>query len=178
MGGICQKQITHSEQEINKSKQARIYIKGPPKVQKPSPIKNLQFQSDVVMIEMEKCISLPKIQSQEEEFTIAELEMTIKDVKIQQTEEIVFLQEGDQQEQQGNSNVERNSLKNQFKGSNTSISKRKSILKNKIPDGSNPQSPNTQILETQTIASQRSLKKVTFNKKRKVVYSSFRNLKN
>ncbi|CAK58400.1 unnamed protein product (macronuclear) [Paramecium tetraurelia] len=178
MGGICQKQITISEQEINKSEQARIYIKGPPKVQKPSPIENLQFQSDVVMIEKEKCISLPKMQSQEEEFTIAELEMTIKDVKIQQTEEIAFLQESDQQEQQKISNVERNSLKNETKGSNSNISKRKSILKNKIHDGSNPQSPNTQLLESQTTGSQRSLKKVTFNKKQKVVYSSFRNIKN
>ncbi|CAD8144603.1 unnamed protein product [Paramecium pentaurelia] len=177
MGGICQMQITISEQENNISKQARIYIKGPPKVQKPCPINNLQIQSDVVPIEKENFISIPKIISQQEEFAITEQEKAIKDVKFQLTEEIIFLQERDQQEQQNNSNVEKNSLKNQKKSSCYNICKGKSILKNKIYDGSNPQSPKTQLKESLTFGSQRSLKKVTFNKKQKVIYSSFRNIK-
>ncbi|CAD8056645.1 unnamed protein product [Paramecium sonneborni] len=177
MGGICQKQISIEEQGNNEKKQHKFLIKGPPKIQKPIPIKNLQFQVDDVIIEKEQCISIPKLLSQEKEFRITEQELAIKDVKISLEEEILFRQESDQLEQQNNSKDEGNSQKNQGKGSNNDISKHKSILKNKVNNGSNPQSPKNQLKDSLTSGSQRSIKKVTFDKKQKVAYSSFRKIK-
>ncbi|CAK88119.1 unnamed protein product (macronuclear) [Paramecium tetraurelia] len=177
MGGTCQKQINIPEQENNKSKQPQIYIKGPPKLCKPSPIKILQFQADEVAIEKELCISLPKLLSQEKEFAITEQEMPIQNVKNSLEEELLFRQESDQLEQQNNSKEEGNSQKNEVKGSSNYISKHKSILKNKMNNGSNPQSPKNQMKDSQNFGSQRSIKKVTFDKKQKVVYSSFRKIK-
>ncbi|CAD8059569.1 unnamed protein product [Paramecium sonneborni] len=177
MGGICQKQISIEEYQNNKSKQPKIYIKGPPKIQKLIPIKNLYFQGDEITIEKEQYISLSKLISKEKEQAITEQKLAVKDVKISLEEEILYRQESDQQEQQNNSKQEVNSQKNQVKGSQNDITKHKSILKNKINNGSNPQSPKNQLKDSQTFGSQRSIKKVTFDKKQKVAYSSFRKIK-
>ncbi|CAD8048095.1 unnamed protein product [Paramecium primaurelia] len=177
MGGMCQKQINIPEQENNIQKQPKIYIKGPPKLCKPSPIKILQLQTDDATIEKELCISIPKLLTQEKEFAFTEQEMPIKNVKNSLEEELLFRQESDQLEQQNNSKEEANSQKNEVKGSSKDMSKHKSILKNKIYNGSNPQSPKNQLKDSQTFGSQRSIKKVTFDKKQKVVYSSFRKIK-
>lgn len=50
------------------------------------------------------------------------------------------------------------------------IAKHKSILKNKMNDNKSPQNRDNESMS----GSQRSIKKVTFDKKQKVVYSSFR----
>ncbi|CAD8132883.1 unnamed protein product [Paramecium octaurelia] len=179
MGNICNQRITTPSKEFDLGEVifGRTYIYGPPSIEKPSPIQILKFldQDFNYQHEQEECCSSQMIQLKDQILLqITDRDSKPIDVKLSVEENLLLKEMLGSQEQDSCSKDERNS---ELKDSNQDNTKHKSILKQKNKNTSNPQSPKNQLKDSQTSGSQRSIKKVTFDKKSKVVYSSFRNIK-
>ncbi|CAK85363.1 unnamed protein product (macronuclear) [Paramecium tetraurelia] len=178
MGSACDSRIiTPSKdfdlEEINFGK---TYIYGPPSILKPQPIQILKFSDDEINYQQEKEFqSHPQKDYSEESAVVFIPSGNLRpfEKKLSVDEALILKEIPEQQEQ--------NSISRNMKNSNQDIVQYKSILKHKSTNTLNtsyPQSPQHHFKESQTSSSQNSIKKVTFEKKQRVVYSSFRRIKN
>ncbi|CAD8043192.1 unnamed protein product [Paramecium primaurelia] len=181
MGCTCNQRITspYKEFDLEEIIFGRTYIYGPPSIEKPQPIQLLKFSDDDINYQQDKEFqySPQKIHSQEQTNAyISSGDFRLMEQKLSVDEALILNEQHEQQEQNSILKEDRNS---QMKDSNQDIVKYKSILKHKSTNTINtsyPQSPQNQLKESQTSNTQKSIKKVTFDKKSKVVYSSFRRI--
>ncbi|CAD8044606.1 unnamed protein product [Paramecium primaurelia] len=179
MGSICNQRITspYKEFDLEEIIFGRTYIYGPPSIIRPSPIEILKFSDEDFNYQQEKeqwySTQIPQSEDQ------ALLQISDRDLKLTQVklsvEEVLILKE--QPESPDQISFSKDDQNSEIKDSQQDIAKHKPILKHKNQNTSNPQSPKNQLKDSQTSGSQRSIKKVTFDKKSKVVYSSFRKIK-
>ncbi|CAD8100514.1 unnamed protein product [Paramecium sonneborni] len=162
---ICQNVQPSFEDQITQEKKVKINIHKPPQIQKPQPIVILLFPEENTIIEKERMNSLPKQNSLDNTLTKQEQNNNNCDP----LDINLINAQNDQIELQNNSREDSNSGLQEVK--------HKSILKNKVMIGSNSSSPKNVQKDNESIGSQRSIKKVTFDKKQKAIYSSFRKLK-
>ncbi|CAD8053505.1 unnamed protein product [Paramecium sonneborni] len=179
MGSICNQRIDSPYQEFDLEEIifGRTYIYGPPCIERPLPIQILKFSDDDInyQFEKEQQQSPQKIQVEEEpivQISVGDLKPT--EVKLS-VEEVLILRELPELREQNS--ISKDDRYSEMKDSNFEITIHKSILKRKSQNTSNPQSPKNQLKDSQTSGSQQSFKKVTFDKKSKVIYSSFRKIK-
>ncbi|CAD8115578.1 unnamed protein product [Paramecium primaurelia] len=159
---ICQNVQSSNEDQITQEKKVKINIYRLPQIQKPQPIINLLFPEENIQIERERMNSLPKQNSSDNTLTKQELNQNKHDPLDYNLTNAL----NDQLDLQNNSRDDSNSGLQEVK--------HKSILKNKAMAGSNSFSSKDVQKDIESIGSQRSIKKVTFDKKQKVIYSSFR----
>ncbi|CAK87230.1 unnamed protein product (macronuclear) [Paramecium tetraurelia] len=159
---ICQNIQESKDGQINLSKIVQVNIYKPPQIQKPQPIINLLFPEENNWIEKERMNSLPKQNSSDITLTRQELNQKKPDPQ----DINCTLGCNDQLDLLNSSKDDSNSGLQELK--------HKSILKNKMMAGSNSSSSNNAQKDNESAGSQRSIKKVTFDKKQKVIYSSFR----
>ncbi|CAD8107012.1 unnamed protein product [Paramecium sonneborni] len=159
---ICQNIQPQSEDQITQEKKIKINIHRPPQIQKPQPIINLIFPEENTQYEKERMNSLPKQNSSDNTLTKQELNENKRDPL-----DINLINALNDQ-----LDLQNNSIEDSYSGFQEV--KHKSILKNKVMAGSNSSSPKNAQKDIESIGSQRSIKKVTFDKKQKVIYSSFR----
>ncbi|CAD8178511.1 unnamed protein product [Paramecium octaurelia] len=159
---ICQNIQESKDGQINLNKIVQVNIYKPPQIQKPQPIINLLFPEENNWIEKERMNSLPKQNSSDITLTRQEFNQKKPDPS-------------DINCTQG-CNDQLDLLNSSKDDSNSGLQelKHKSILKNKVMAGSNSSSSNNAQKDNESAGSQRSIKKVTFDKKQKVIYSSFR----
>ncbi|CAD8185415.1 unnamed protein product [Paramecium pentaurelia] len=159
---ICQNIQESKEDQITLQKKIQVNIYKPPQLQKPQPIIKLLFPEENNQIEKERMNSLPKQNSSDNTLTKQEFNQNQQGpLDINLTNAL-----NDQLDLQNNSRDDSNSGLQEVK--------HKSILKNKVMAGSNSSSSNNAQKDNESVGSQRSIKKVTFDKKQKVIYSSFR----
>ncbi|CAD8061462.1 unnamed protein product [Paramecium sonneborni] len=178
MGSICNKTINspYKEFDLEEIIFGRTYIYGPPCIEKPQPIPILCFSDDDINFqkEEEQQHSSQKFLLQEEELLqLSERDLKQADVKLSVDDVLILKEKPELREQSSISKEDPNS---DLRDSNLDITKHKSILKRRSQNNSNPQSPKNQLKDSLTTGSQKSIKKVTFDKKSKVVYSSFRKI--
>ncbi|CAD8197576.1 unnamed protein product [Paramecium octaurelia] len=159
---ICQNVQPSHEEQITQERRIKFNIHHPPQIHKPQPILKLLFPEENTQIEKERMNSLPKQNSSDNTLTKQEL----KGNKNEPSDFNLANALNDQLDLQNNSKDDSNSGLQDVK--------HKSILKNKAMVGSNSFSSKEVQKDNESIGSQRSIKKVTFDKKQKVIYSSFR----
>ncbi|CAD8202122.1 unnamed protein product [Paramecium pentaurelia] len=152
---ICPNAQNISQNEVTMQKKPKIDISKPPKIHKLQPINKLNFPEEIMDIQRERQYSIPKQTTQDQSTS----KQDINDNRIEPLEQFegiqVNLQEN-QKDQQNDSRDDSNSALLEVKY--------KPILKH-------PPSPRNCQNDGE---SQKSVKKVTFDKKQKVIYSSFR----
>ncbi|CAD8114928.1 unnamed protein product [Paramecium sonneborni] len=155
---ICPKAQNISPDEITVQKKPQIDIYKPPQIHKLQPIIKLSFPEENMDIQRERQYSMLKQTTQDNRISKQEInENRIE--QLEQNEENPLYFQNDQRDQQNDSREDSNSALLEVKY--------KPILKNPI-------SPKNCQNDGE---SQKSVKKVTFNKKQNVIYSSFRKQK-
>ncbi|CAD8118654.1 unnamed protein product [Paramecium sonneborni] len=152
---ICPNAQHKSHDEITVQKKPKIDIQKPPQIHKLEPIIQLSFHEEIMEIQRERQYSIPKQTTQD--YSTSKLEINENKIEqLEQFEKSQLCSQNDQKDQQNDSRDDSNSALLEFKF--------KPILKNVIAQ-KNCQNDGE---------SQKSVKKVTFNKKQKVIYSGFR----
>ncbi|CAD8204049.1 unnamed protein product [Paramecium octaurelia] len=152
---ICPNAQNISQNEITLQNKPQIHITKPPKTHKLQPIINLHFPDEIMDIQRERQYSIPQQSSQDQ--STSKQEVTENKIEpLQQLEGIHLNPQDNQNEQQNDSRDDSNSALLEVKY--------KPILKH-------PPSPRNCQNDGE---SQKSVKKVTFDKKQRVIYSNFR----
>ncbi|CAD8139043.1 unnamed protein product [Paramecium octaurelia] len=178
MGSACDSRIITPSKEfdLEEINFGKTYIYGPPSIVKPQPIQILKFPGDEINYQQDNEFQCyPQKDYAEESAVVFNPSGNLRPLekKLSVDETLIFKEIPEQQEQ--------NSISRNMKDSNQDIVKYKSILKHKSTNTLNtsyPQSPQHHFKESQSSSSQNSIKKVTFDKKQRVAYSSFRRIKN